>query len=133
MGENSRMRWLLLAGAGGAIGALGRAGIAEIVPHSAGEFPWATLLVNVIGCLAIGAAARRLSPLGDAWRFAVTGVIGGFTTFSTFANEVRGLFDENEQVLALVYVTVTVAAGLVCVDLGFRGAPGLWPPGRGRR
>lgn len=116
------MRWALLAGAGGAIGALGRWAVAELIPRAGGAFPWATLIVNLVGCLAIGFAARRLSPLGDAWRFGVTGVIGGFTTFSTFANETRDLLDAAEPLTAFVYVTVSIGAGLVCVDLGFRGA-----------
>lgn len=120
MGENGHVRWLLLAGAGGAIGALARAGVAELIPRSTGEFPWATLVVNLIGCLAIGVAARRLSPIGDAWRFGVTGMIGGFTTFSTFANETRDMFDADRPLVALAYVALTVTAGLVCVELGFR-------------
>ncbi len=119
------MRWLLLAAVGGAIGALARAGIAELVPYSTGEFPWATLLVNVVGCLAIGAAARRLHPVWASWRFGVTGVIGGFTTYSTFANETRDLLDAGRPVVALTYVTVTVAAGLACVDIGFRSVEAI--------
>lgn len=114
------MRWLLLAGAGGALGALGRAGVAELVPRSAGGFPWATLIVNVIGCCAIGVAALRLSPISDGWRFGVTGVVGGFTTFSAFADETRDLIGSDRPTLALVYVAVTLITGLLAVELGFR-------------
>lgn len=113
------MRWLILAGTGGAIGALGRWGIAELVPRSFGGFPWATLIVNIVGCVAIGVAARRLSPTSDEWRFVVTGLIGGFTTFSTFANETRELL-EARPAIAVVYVAASVGIGLVAVDAGFR-------------
>ena len=110
----------MLAGAGGAIGALARAGVAELIPRTSGEFPWATLIVNVVGCLAIGVAARRVSPLSDRWRFGVTGVIGGFTTFSAFADEVRDLLATDARLAALAYIVVTLVVGLVAVELGFR-------------
>ena len=113
---------MLLAGAGGAVGALARAGVAELIPRASGEFPWATLLVNVVGCLAIGAAARRITPISDLWRFGVTGVIGGFTTFSTFANETRDLLGQRNPITALVYIGASLAAGLVCVEFGFKAA-----------
>ena len=127
MGENGGVRWILFAAAGGAIGALARAGVAELVPRSDGEFPWATLIVNVVGCLAIGVAARRLSTRGNAWPFVVTGVIGGFTTFSTFANETRDLFAAERPIAAFVYVAVTVAAGYACVAIGLH-SPGTMAP-----
>jgi fluoride exporter len=126
------VRWTLFAAAGGAIGALGRAGVAELVPRSTGEFPWATLIVNLIGCLAIGVAARRLSPRSGAWPFAVTGVIGGFTTYSTFANETRDLLAE-WPIVAIVYVVVTVAAGYACVEIGLRSPGTVAPVERSRR
>jgi CrcB protein len=120
LGENGRVRWVLLAAAGGALGAIGRAGVAELAPTTAGTFPWATLIVNVIGSVAIGVASLRFSPISDAWRFAVTGVIGGFTTFSAFANETRELLDADRPVIALVYVAATLTAGLLAVEIGFR-------------
>lgn len=113
------MRWVVLAGTGGAIGALGRWAIAEMLPRSTGAFPWATLIVNIVGCFAIGIAAGRLVPTSDEWRFAVTGVIGGFTTFSTFANETRELLGTRPGV-ALAYVASSLGIGLLAVNAGFR-------------
>jgi len=113
------MRGLVLAATGGAIGALGRWAIAELIPRSAGGFPWATLLVNIAGCLAIGVAARRLMPASAEWRFAVTGLIGGFTTFSTFANETRELLGARPA-MAVAYVAASLGIGLLAVDAGSR-------------
>lgn len=108
----------MVVGAGGALGALARWGIAEMVNVSADGFPWPTLIVNLVGCLLIGIAARRLAPATDTWFAGVTGAIGGFTTYSTFANEVRSLLDTDHTSLALVYVAVTIAGGLLAVEIG---------------
>lgn len=108
----------LLVAAGGSIGALARWGVLTAIPLDADGFPWATLLVNVVGCLLIGAAARRLAPATDVWFGVVTGCIGGFTTFSAFANEVWILVDTDRAPVALVYVAVTLAGGVAAVELG---------------
>jgi CrcB protein len=113
---------MLLVGAGAASGAAARWAIAEIIETGPGQLPWATLLVNVVGCLAIGIAARRLRPATDSWLLVVTGALGGFTTWSTLANEVRALADDGHAGLALGYLAVTVAAGLVAVEIGRGGA-----------
>ena len=78
--------WLAVA-LGGALGAMGRAGIAATLTTGAG-FPWHTFAANLIGSVAIGliwAALNRgeAAPLWSA--FLITGVLGGFTTFSTFS------------------------------------------------
>jgi CrcB protein len=108
----------LLVGVGAAAGASLRWAISEVIDTEPGHLPWGTLLVNVVGCLAIGAAARRLRPDTVTWFLAVTGVLGGFTTWSTLANEVRVLADGGRTVLAAVYLAVTVLAGLVAVEIG---------------
>lgn len=118
MGENVDMRSMALVGIGGAVGALVRWGLAELINSAPDEFPWATLLVNVVGCFAIGAASRRLAPATDVWFAGVTGGLGGFTTFSTFANEARTLTDLGRPMLAALYVVTTLAAGLIGVELG---------------
>lgn len=112
------MRSMILVGAGGALGALARWGIAEMVTVSADGFPWPTLIVNLAGCLLIGIAARRLAPATDVWFAGVTGVLGGFTTYSAFANEVRSLLDTDHTSLGLVYIGVTIAGGLLAVEIG---------------
>ncbi len=111
------MRSLLVVAVGGAIGAAGRWGVAELVDGSDGGFPWATFVVNVVGCLLIGIATRRLVRGSDAWLGVVVGVLGGFTTFSTFAVETRGLLDDGHGGTALLYVGASLIVGLVAVDL----------------
>jgi CrcB protein len=103
--------------AGGAIGSSGRWGVAELVDaagtaHMPGTWPWATLVVNVIGCLLIGLAARTLSAGTVAWAFGVTGVLGGFTTFSALAVELNDLADAERFPVAVLYGAVTLAAGV---------------------
>jgi CrcB protein len=102
---------------GGATGATGRWAVAELVgaagsPHLPGTWPWATLVVNVVGCLVIGLAARTLSTGTIAWAFAVTGVLGGFTTFSALAVELNDLADAERLPIAVLYGAVTLAAGV---------------------
>jgi CrcB protein len=103
--------------AGGVVGATGRWVIAELWPAEAGQWPWATLIVNVVGSLAIGIAASRLvlHPLAAA--FTVTGVLGGFTTYSSFAVELDHLLDAGRVGLALSYGAITIVAGLIAVSL----------------
>lgn len=111
----------LLAALGGALGALGRWALAEALPSSTG-WPWATLLVNLTGCFLIGAllavlAARSPEP---AWArpFVGVGVLGGYTTYSTFAVEVARLVEDGSSVVAAGYVLVSVLGGVAAVVLG---------------
>ncbi len=102
---------------GGAIGAGARWAVAEVVseidgPHLAGTWPWPTLIVNVVGCLLIGFAARNLVAGTTAWAFAVTGILGGFTTFSALAVELNDLADADRLAVAALYGAVTLAAGI---------------------
>ena len=118
------------AAAGGALGALARAGIAELLPRDPGGWPWATLLVNLLGCLLLGAlltvlAGRR--PSGERIKiFLGTGVLGGFTTYSAFALEVTDLVGAGRPAAAAGYVAVSVLGGVLAVAAGARmvGAPG---------
>ncbi|SOC52197.1 CrcB protein [Blastococcus aggregatus] len=112
----------LAAALGGALGALGRWGIAEALPREAGGWPWATLLVNVTGCLVLGlliALVFARAP-GSAWLrpFLGTGVLGGFTTFSAFAVETVQLTEAGRPGVAAGYVAVSVVAGVAASALG---------------
>lgn len=119
---------LLVIALGGILGSLGRFGVAEAVgPWDAGRLPWATLLVNVVGCLAIGmVAASAAVAAGPAWLrpFVITGVLGGFTTFSALALETGLLMDAGRVGLAVGYVAATMVAGLLAVRLGVRVVAG---------
>ncbi len=114
---------------GGAIGASGRWFVAWAVDamasvHQAGTWPWATLIVNVVGCVLIGVAARRVDRNTTAWAFVVTGLLGGFTTFSALAVELNDMADAERLPLAVLYGAVTLAAGI--------GATAIADIGRGR-
>lgn len=83
-------------------------------------FPWGTLIVNVVGCLAMGVLAKTL-PLGGPgdWRlFLMTGVLGGFTTFSAFALDSAVLFGRGEGGALGLYVLASVGLSLAAVALG---------------
>ena len=108
---------------GGAIGASGRYALDRYIEaRSDAIFPWATFTVNMTGCLFIGLVAAALVDRHHlpAWlRIGlVVGVVGGYTTFSTFAQESLDLVDARRFALALVYTTVSVLAGMAAVYLG---------------
>ncbi|MFI6587117.1 fluoride efflux transporter CrcB [Embleya sp. NPDC050493] len=114
----SQTRVLTAVSIGGAVGALGRWALAEALPHSGTAFPWATLLTNVTGCLLMG-ILMGLTPPGPLVRpFLGTGVLGGFTTFSTFAVETRTLAAGHAWASAFLYVVGSVALGLAAVQIG---------------
>jgi fluoride exporter len=111
----------LLAALGGALGALARWLFAEALP-SPGGWPWATLVVNLTGCFLLGAlvavlAARSPEP-SWARTFLGVGVLGGYTTYSTFAVEVVDLVDAGALPLAVGYVVLSVVGGVAAVALG---------------
>ncbi len=121
-----RVRLWLVIGVGGALGALARWSIGELVLAVADfpTFPWGTLIANVVGCFAIGVLAP-IAVRHAAWvsGLVVTGFLGGFTTYSAFAEEAFALVDRGDAVgvgLAAVYVLVTMAATAIAVALGGR-------------
>jgi fluoride exporter len=110
---------------GGALGAVSRYGIDRMIQRrSLAAFPWSTFLINISGCLAIGVAAAALADRPDtpAWlRTGLTmGVIGGYTTFSTFGKEALDLMEEGRAALALAYVGGSVCLGILAVFAGMR-------------
>ena len=113
-------RTLAAVAVGGAVGAGLRWAVGAAWEHEPGGWPWATLIVNMVGCLAIGIAARRLRLGTLGWAFVVTGVLGGFTTFSSFAIEVDDLFAADRALVALGYITVTLSAGTAATWIALR-------------
>ena len=117
-------RWdLLLAIAlGGVAGAEGRYGLSEALPHGGRAFPWSTVLVNASGCLLIGAlmvlVLELLSPHRLVRPFLGVGLLGGYTTYSTFAVDAQALVLAHRPVIALLYVVVTVLLCYAAVVLG---------------
>lgn len=107
---------------GGGLGALARYGLAHLMPTRPGHFPWATFVTNVVGCLLIGVLMVLVTEVLPAHRlvrpFFGVGVLGGFTTFSTYAVEIRGLLSPGTVVLAFGYLAGTLVACLLAVLAG---------------
>ena len=125
MSEAELPRILGVVALGGVIGSLARYGLAEAIPHGLGEFPWATFVTNVLGCFAIGVLLARITPRSHPLLrpFLGTGILGGFTTFSTFAVDTEKLL-HGHVVVALVYYFGTVTAALLAAMLGEWGRLG---------
>lgn len=110
---------------GGAIGAVARYGAALLWPTASGTFPWTTLLVNVVGCAVIGAfmvvitEAGRPHPLLRP--FFGTGVLGGFTTFSSYTLDVQRLVTGGHAGEGLLYLVATAVTALGAVWLTATG------------
>ncbi|WP_069464564.1 fluoride efflux transporter FluC [Actinacidiphila rubida] len=104
---------------GGAIGACARYGIALGWPTAPDAFPWTTLVVNAVGCAVIGVFMVVITDVWAAQRlvrpFFGTGVLGGFTTFSTYTTDVQRLADGGHPRTALAYLALTVVAALASV------------------
>jgi fluoride exporter len=107
---------------GGALGALARYGIEALLPTGSGGFPWGTFVINVTGCALIGVLMVLVTDVFPARRllrpFVGVGVLGGFTTFSTYANEIRGLLRPGTMPVALAYLVATLVCALLAVTLG---------------
>jgi len=106
---------------GGGIGASARYGASLVWPAQSGGFPWTTFWVNVVGCAVIGVFMVVITDVWAAHRlvrpFFGTGVLGGFTTFSTYAVDMQKLVDAGHPRTGLVYLAATLLAALTAVWL----------------
>jgi fluoride exporter len=112
--------WLAVAG-GGAIGSLARWQLSAWLRSQAPAWPWGTLLVNVLGCLLIGCLAGYLAarPLPEWLRLGLmTGLLGGFTTFSAFSLETLELLRHGAGA-ALLNVAANLVLALAACALGY--------------
>ncbi|AYC43433.1 fluoride efflux transporter CrcB [Streptomyces griseorubiginosus] len=111
---------------GGALGATARYALALHWPAHPGEFPWATFWTNVVGCAVIGVFMVVITDVWAAHRlvrpFFGTGVLGGFTTFSTYAVDIQKLVDHGRPVTGLAYLAATLLAALTAVWLASTAA-----------
>ncbi|MER7984481.1 CrcB family protein [Streptomyces noursei] len=107
--------------AGGALGATARYGAGLIWPTADAAFPWTTLLVNVVGCALMGVLMVLITEVWTAHRllrpFLGTGILGGFTTFSTAAVDTERLAAAGRLPLALAYLAGTLFVALAAVAL----------------
>ena len=94
------------------------------------DFPYGTLIVNLIGCFVIGFLAQLAEAHGvfnpESRAFVFVGILGGFTTFSSFANDSVNLMREGEFLNALANVGANVILGLILVWLGRTVAYWIW-------
>lgn len=125
-GNDLGMPTILLIALGGALGSVARHLLTNVMQSPMpGAFPWGTLCVNVAGCLVIGVVAAAV---GSGWnvrpelKLALTaGVLGGFTTFSSFGVQTLELWLAGKQAQAGAYVLASNVLGLGAVALGYAG------------
>lgn len=111
----STMHPALLVGLGGAIGSVARWAISEAMPTSSNaDVPWATVLVNLLGALLLGAlmSSANSSVETETILFLGTGLLGAFTTMSTFGFETTRLLQEGSNVSAVIYIALNLLAPL---------------------
>lgn len=117
---------VLAVGLGGGLGAIARYLLGGWILHKNDnlQFPLGTFIINLLGCLLIGLLAGVVEEKHlfgfDLRLFVITGILGGFTTFSAFGFETIFLIKRGALGLALTYVGLSVAVGLVLVYLGER-------------
>jgi fluoride exporter len=126
------MRLLMLAMGGGAIGAGGRHLVNVACARCmASGFPWATLIVNVVGSVLMGlvveAVTRRLGGSAEWRTFLATGILGGFTTFSAFSLDAANLMNRGDNALALAYVLGSVVLSILGLYAGLALARTIFP------
>jgi CrcB protein len=115
---------ILLVGAGGFIGSILRYLVSGYIQQSTKsiDFPYGTLAVNLIGCFVIGFLAQLVEARGmftsESRSFVFVGILGGFTTFSSFGNETLNLARDSQLMNALANVGANVILGLFAVWLG---------------
>lgn len=128
------LRFVALVAAGGVLGTAARYGVGEALPHRSGQWPWSTLVVNLVGAFVLGfllelllrhgpdTGVRLVARLGIG-----TGFCGAFTTYSALATDTVLQLDRGSTLTGLVYAVGSVALGLLAtvagLELAARGHP----------
>lgn len=117
------LKLLLAVAVGGAVGSVGRYVTGVLIGRLLGMgFPWGTLLVNILGSFLMGAlvewAALRGVMSQEARTFIFVGVLGGFTTFSSFSLDVATLFERGALAMSAAYLTATIMVGVAALFIG---------------
>jgi CrcB protein len=127
--HHSQVAIVVAVGIGGACGAVARYAVSLGIPSATAGFPWSTFVINVTGSAFLGLLLVVLVeqfPRGRLTRpIVATGVIGAYTTFSTFEIDAVNLVRAGHPTTAVIYVTASVIAGLVAVWAGMTGARAL--------
>ena len=128
-GQRGRMprrhrRWDIVAviALGGALGAVARQLISEALPEAPSGFPFGTFMVNLSGCLLIGLLMVSIVEVRRPHRlirpFLGVGLLGGYTTFSTYAVEIQRLIQAGDPRIAFAYFGATIVGALLAVQAG---------------
>ena len=119
------MKNFLIVAIGGAIGACSRYGLSGFVFHRTAQFrfPLSTFVVNVLGCLLagiiMGLAEKHKIAYPQLRLFLITGILGGFTTFSAFGIETAALMKRGDMLTAAEYVVLTVLVGFLAMWIAY--------------
>jgi CrcB protein len=120
------MNWLLIA-VGGALGAVVRAGVVQMLVRFSPSWPLGTLVVNTVGCVLIGMLAGAGIIRGSPpWALLATGVLGGFTTFSAFGLDVHDQMVQAHWGGAALYMVLSLIGAVAGVAVG-QQIGRLWP------
>ena len=112
---------ILLVAVGGAVGCVARfLVIRQIVFLNTTSFPLGTLVVNILGSLLIGMILGKYGEYHSTRVFFVTGVLGGFTTFSAFSWDMLAMLQRGEWGSTVIYIAASVGLSLAAVTLGFQ-------------
>jgi CrcB protein len=124
-----RLGWLGLILLGATVGTAVRSALESAWPAAPGAWPWTTFVINLVGSFVLGALLELLSAsrLTPAWQRGLrlglgTGLLGGFTTYSTFATETAALGTSGALAISFGYALVSVVAGVLLAASGMLAA-----------
>lgn len=110
---------VFLVAVGGGLGATLRYGCIRYVEMRQKPFYLATFLVNILGSFVMGILLQYVNGNPQLWLFLATGVLGGFTTFSSFAYDVLRLYEQQEKMRVIMYTVCTLVIGMLAVVTGY--------------